>query len=682
MLSYRTIVGELLRLTGKQRVDQAFDVYEAALKMTPAAETVSDDAAIKLQVDDHALAWATAMAFESLRGWSWPYWMNVKTNPTSVTHVPLGSGLLLKNQVARDAMPLLSGAGGGFAGTVDRRGMFTPPDGRFSVEVWFRLGDKVIRPADVLDERQVSFDCGGGGEVFVRLQVDGAELVIRATSASYDDFESVKLAASLHVTGRAGVTSAAVYFAIRPYTLEGIAPVSDLVYNSKGFWMSDGRVVAMFTRKPEICWASNARHGDSGLFLAVPPERTAVRCRAGMATAVSSFHSEPEIKDADVAAEMVVPLRPAFPRELPFAYLMPRSPGTGRKSTVVESYQQADAAQRNGGLPGASLIQLLAATDVSVPAMQRLFVRKNNWIVPAVRALLVSGEMEAAFRLVSFAILGIQPNGYMPNAHGRWAFQGQVLVAAADFGRLAGRKAGGRSIAYPQIRAVAGWIMRKRREISHAPNKPAGLFPPGFSAVGGGPEYNFVDNLWAVEGLMAAVWLARLHDQHSDAEAFYEDAVKLASRLKSAIHRELEYSVLQQVPGRFQRSFDAAGAADILDLVLADESKALLRPLDWFGQLVDALSAPLGYGDNDLLAMDARGVIPARRLLLYQAQREQGISGADGLDLLASRMVTIQSAWPDMIHPGVKSGLGQLAFDPEAASLYLLLRRKLDDDGQ
>lgn len=683
MPSYKTIIGELLRLAGERPGDRAVDAYRAVLKLAPKSEQTADASTTGPQVEEHSRAWATAVAFDALRGWSWPYWINAQTNPLSPIYSPL-QPFSLRNDSARDATPLLVPEIGRLAGTLDRRGMFTPVDQRFSVEVWFRAGNEVIRPAEVLDETGVSFD--NGPSRTVRLRVGKLVLEINAEAGVAEDFEYVKMKGTISAGEGFGFESLAVYFAIRPFTLDGVTPVYDLVYNSKGFWMSESRVVALYPRKPELTWASNARQGDAGLFLSAPPDRTAVRCAAGMATAISGFHGEAGGREAH--GEVLVPLRPVFPRELPFSALVPRSE-SGRRSTV-----QARTGRRYGGRVSAfsdamraSREQLLACADTRVPWVQKLFVVKNNWIVPAVRALALEGDGSAAERILDYCLLGVQPNGYLPQAHGRWAFQGQVLTAMADLGRLGDRMDALQAMPYVRIQSIAKWLMRKRREISHAPKKPAGLLPPGITPRGMGPEYNFVDNLWAIEGLLSATWLARQHGHHGDADVYYEDATRMVSRLMDAIHRELEYSLQQLVPGRFQRPFDAVSAAEILDVMLTEEAAGLMRRGDWLDDVIGAISAGLaGAGGSEsgggLIKMDVLGIVPARRLLLLWALVDRDEAGRDELEGAAKGLMTPQGVWPDMMHLRCRSGAGQMVFDPEAAAIYLLLERKLANKGQ
>ncbi len=683
MPSYKTMIGELLRLAGERPGGHAMNAYRAMLKLAPKAEQAGDGPATGLLVEEHSRAWATAVAFDALRGWSWPYWINAQTNPLSPIYAPLPP-FTLRNHSARDAAPLLVPEIGRFAGLLDRRGMFIPVDQRFGIEVWFRAGDEVIRPAEVLEEYEVSYD--NGPLRTLRMRVGKLTLEVCAEAGVAEDFEYVKLRGAIRAGEGFGFEPLAVYFAIRPFTLDGVTPVYDLVYNSKGFWMSESRVVALFPRKPELSWASNARQGDAGLFLWAPPDRSAVRCAAGMATAVSGFHGE--AGGREVYGEVVVPLRPVFPRELPFAALVPRSE-SGRRSTVLARTPRRDRGRLAVPTEAmrASREHLLACADTRVPTVQKLFVVKNNWIVPAVRALALEGDGAAAERILDYCLLGVQPNGYLPQAHGRWAFQGQVLTAMADLGRLGDRMDALQAIPYARIQSIAKWIMRKRREISHAPKKPAGLLPPGISPTGMGPEYNFVDNLWAIEGLLSATWLARQHGHHGDADGFYEDATRMVSRLMDAIHRELEYSLQQLVPGRFQRPFDAVSAAEVLDMMLTEEAAGLMRKGEWLHDVVKEISAGLaraGGSDRDggLLKMDVRGIVPARRLLQLWWLVERNEAGRKELDGAAEKLMTPQGVWPDIMHLRCRSGAGQMGFDPEAAAIYLLLERKLTDKGQ
>jgi hypothetical protein len=624
-------------------------------------------------------------------------------------------------------MPLVLPGGNSFAGIMDRRGMVVPRDGRFAVEIWCRVGEELIVPAGVLNESAIQYD----GGTSVAISFTGGRLHISAEALALDNFQFLKVSASV-----SGVTTGlplTIYFAVRPYGLEGVTPVHDLVYNSKGFWMSESRVVVVFPRRPELSWASDARHGDAAQFLMAPPERTAVRCSAGMATAVSAFHFAPEA-NGERAIEVLLPLEPVYPREVPFAEILPGDSG-GRRSTVLPrgtglggrasagvSVDPTESSAKEASQPLAgtggrrveskslaifgqmALGQVLAAADITAPRISEILLHRNHWIVAAVRALMTESEEAAAVRLLSFCLLGMQRNGYLPQGRGKWAFQGQALTAVADFYRARGGGVDETLARYSQVKSMAKWIMRKRREVSHAPTKPAGLFPPGLSRNGIGQDYHLADNFWGIEGLQAASWLARQFGDHADADAFHADAMKFAGNVKAAIHRELEYGIMQQVPGRLHRAFDASSGAELLDLALTDEARSLLAPVDWFGGLLRSLGEPLGEGVDrgnlaegaggvPLISMDERGVYPARRLMLLFARWQVKAGGRDDideevdrignndleeLDRLSAGLTTPLGVWPETIDPGARLGCGRLLFDPEAAALYLFLGRKLN----
>jgi len=693
---FTTIIDQLMR-TASSGSDTVSDQVEHILQLLPQSEAATDAESTAAARSRLTSAWASGLAFESLRGWHWPYWINLQTNPATgiaayPSAAPFTSGLpLLQNKSARDAAPILLEQDSRFAGTMDRRAMITPPDSRFSIETWFRIGDELIIPSDISTEQSIHFANEPSAGQQWKFRTNQSTASVSATATLLEDTAFLKIAMDC----KAPSSPVIIYASIRPYHLDSIAPVHDLVYNSKGFWMSDSQVVALFTRRPDLAWASDARHGDAALFLTAPPERTAVRCAAGMATAISAFHFQP---GENAHVELYLPFAPVYPRELPLADFAGRDTPPARRRQIRQPASSAlnhpTVSQRTSSpaspLENASLIHLLAATDTANPTMQQMLVARNNWIVPAVRALVRAGHSVQAARLLGFCMLGIQRNGYLSAARGRWAFHGQMLTALADYFRLQERPPDETLATWARMRSAAKWIMRKRREVAHAPQKPAGLLPPGIGPQGQGPDYFLADNFWAIEGLCAASWLGRQFGEHAEAETFYEEAAKMSKAVQSAVHRELEFGITQQVPGRLRRSFDAAAGAELLDLALLDEAAGMLDPLDWFASLLKALSQPLRADSTDnsphMLALDQRGIRPARRILLELAKLNayRGKTGPEfwpdlqpTQDLAA--LATPQNTWSESISLPARTGLGQLHFDPEAAALYLILQRKLKE---
>lgn len=676
MSSYSTIISELARLFDLPEASATGALNRSVDKMSPQAERRLDAEVARLEAQDFTRAWATQMAFQAVPGFRWPYWINAQLSPLDIG-LPVGqSSPVLQNLTSRDCVPLLSPESGNLAGTVDRRGLVTPVDERSSLETWFLVGESLVVPACALHEAEFTYIVLDHG-IRIQWRHPLAHIEMTACAERHEDNAFIRISASVAPREAAPTT---IFFGIRPYTLHGLVPVYDLVYNSKGFWMSDSRVVALFQNKPAVSWASDGRLGDAPQFMAAPPDRTAIRCSAGLATCASAFSAKSASDAAPLRAEVLVPLMPLYPRELPLATLI--YPGGKRSSTISPARKEPASAvpvAPQNVFKATSRRQLLAASDITTRQGQENFARRNHWLVPAVRALLLQEEPAAASRLLSWSLLGQHKNGYLPQSHGKWAFPGQVLSAAFSYG---GRH-GVETIPWSAVQALAQWITRKRREISHAPKKPSGLLPPGLPRYGGAPDYNVADNIWAVEGLIAASGLARLHDHHTLADHYYDEAQQVAHQLKAALQRELEYGLAQHIPARLHRSFDAATAAELLDLALLPETLGLLQPADWFPQLIRRIRSPLdSFLTNDrapitLLQMDSRGLFPARRLMLLYAEEMLEMDPAQPLDSLEHHLSTSAGVWPEAIHPLTRRGTGVHPFDAEAAALHLLLLGKV-----
>jgi len=671
MPGFTSIINSLLRILPTEVVS---GVSKAVSKLHPRSENLSDATVNRQAFEEFARQWHTRHAFEACRGWHWPFWMNAHRSPASTSHLNPANNFLLANLRARDAA-IVPGLDRTFTGTFDPRGMLTPRGEKFSIETWFRLGkDETFFPADQVAPDGVSHEISES-HVTVFFRHDGKRFSIRASAEQIDEFQFIRLQVRCINEPETAPCAISICFSIRPYHTRSVAPLQDLVYNSRGFWMSESRIIAWLPVRPDESWASDAAHDDAAFFLNNPPERTAVRCAAGMATAVSVLHFPAEA-DREPIAELIVPLEPIVSRSFPFmelgAYLKskPLSKGSGIPGTMND-------------LAAVCRSQLSGATDYSHAGMREEFNRNNHWLLAAVKALLAAEEFEHAAGLLGFAGLSMQKNGYMAVSGGRWALHGMYLVALAEFYEMTKKPVDGSIASYPQIRSVARWIMRKRREVSHAPEKPRGLLPPGVTASGVGTEYNLVDNFWGLEGLAAASALARMHQEHADADNFRKESERYAARISAAVHRELEYGLSQLVPSRLQRAFDASSAAELLDLALMPTARRLLKADDWLSRVVDYLNSPLPYqtvhhSNIAFRRIDENGIRPANHMMLCLTMLVLNHRDYQKTYKRLENLRTNMGIWTEALDPATGMGCGDAAMDIEATAIYLLLARHVE----
>jgi len=429
--------------------------------------------------------------------------------------------------------------------------------------------------------------------------------------------------------------------------------------------MSDSRIIAWSPQKPAQSWASDYAHGDAAFFFEHPPERTAVRCSAGMATGLSIIEPDSSDQAAAVVAELIVPAEPAVSRTFPFAEFLGR-----RKSARFSAGPAVSDA------PSAPLLQqLLTATDFTSAALRENFPASRPWLAATVSVLHKHGEAAAAERLLRYGFLSLQKNGYLQASGGSWLLHGEVLAAMGWYYARQNTGWNEQLVAYSNVRAVARWIMRKRREVAHSPGKPKGLLPPGLTRSGQGTAYNLADNLWALEGLAAAATLARMAGEHHDADVFRKDSQAYAARISAAIHREIEFGFSQLVPGRLFDTYEPETAAEILDLVILPEARTLLKTMDWFDKLLMDLTHPTGDMQAELVVrnVDRHGFQPARRLLLAQALRESEPALAQQISEETQMLHTAWGLYSDRCAMPGRRQCGNSFISLEATALSLLM---------
>lgn len=650
-------------------VNAGTDIYNSMLRLYPASESLTTRAQIQELVQNELRAWHTRQVYNACRGWQWPHWINLQVHPASLAYSSSATQAPLRNVHGREAYPV-TGKSSEFAGYLDRRGMFVPPGGRFSIETWVYVGDTLLCPANVLNESNFKYTYSKHG-ASVSMTFGAATLQVSSHSFEMDNATYVRLSATaeMPVSDNRPVS---VLFAIRPYSLESVIQLKDLVYNSKGFWMSDSRIIAWSLQRPHTAWASNAELGDAALFIDHPPERTAVRCSAGLATAISLHQSETV---GAHSADMVIPVEPALAKTFPFAPILRElSNRQAGKSTPKEIVTNSDNADDITGF----ILPLL--TDVTKSEVRADLEKQHHCFASLVTALCKQERYDRAASVLNLVLLSIQRNGTLDFAHGHWELYGQLLVSLKAFKEFSPSANHSHVLAYSQIRLLARWIIRKRRAVATSPNKPKGLLPPGLTRTGIGIEYNVVDNLWSIEGLAAAADLARMFNEHQDADIYKKEAEILAHRLSAAIHRELEYSIDQLPPGRLYRGFDVDSASELLDLAFLPNTRRMMGNVEWFTKLTSYLATKASEiarsTATPLRNIDRYGFHPARRLLLALAVRQNNPALAAELNVENASLHTSLGLWNSCVNPTSGLGCGSTFVDLEATSLIATISKK------
>lgn len=675
MPSFSSLLNSLLRVYPSE---QAEALFRAMQKLHPSGESLSDGRQAAEDFLRLVEGRRTLHAWQMHQDWYWPYWVRLQTSAESPASADPSTGLVLENRAARSARPV-EGAPGRFAGLIDPRGMVTPACSLYSVECWMLLDGKLYVPASVTGRSGIVITTHG-----VQLPIATGQFHIDARAVEVDGEIFLRLTARYDApqTGTPdGLPAGMIYFAVRPYNMERVTLLHDLVYNSKGFLMSDNRVIGWMPRRPDQVWVSNAANGDAGHFVAHPPERTAMRCGAGLATAMLGF----EVPAGGGAAEIFLPAQPQVAKSFPFLSL-----ARAARPPATESIQHTPVLVLGDGTDGVSelynrsLSHLYALAEPSAPFVRQLLEDDPSAVHAITQTFLTQGEHAIAGRFLQQQFLGIQKNGTLSGAIGFWAAPGQLLQAIAQYYRCTARPAEESQFPYQKVRRLARWIFRKRRELSHAPQKPKGLLPPGRGADRAGLDYHFTDNFWALQGLCAAQWLARHYGEHRDAEIIRAEIDKYTRQINAAIHHALEYSQNHVLPINGYRQHAGSSSVRLLELALMPEAFALLKPHEWMTRLLDFLTAPLtpGSASMELRRVDETGVRPGDRALLAHATLLLSYKSRYTLAADLQSLTTESGTWCDTLNQKTREGTapGLIGLAATAGYLNFITARYVQED--
>jgi len=188
----------------------------------------------------------------------WPYWVYETTQPTSSAFTNYGSLPLMSNSSHRS----WTSVGFPFSKTkciVDPKGLLSLSKRQWSIDLWMSHGDTLtslskLTPIQTFDQRT--------GVVTTSATHNGIYLSSDVLLYQLKDpFELAVNRVTLTNTSDTPI-SFSFYFALRPYTREGVSPISSIVYHSSQAFIIDNKLGVIFDKTPDNIVCLNNKDGD------------------------------------------------------------------------------------------------------------------------------------------------------------------------------------------------------------------------------------------------------------------------------------------------------------------------------------------------------------------------------------------------------------------------------------
>lgn len=670
-------VSHLRRNFALPRLDPYLDALRALNRPGDVSVTSGEVGPIALE---HIRGVLTRQAVCACPDWVWPHWMEERRTRANRAFTPLAPPMPWTNTTRRNWLTLAAPNGRGEA-LVDPRGLVTPRRGGLSVDVWLKAAGQIVAPSRLSDARvDQQFD-PAAMRVTTGFGEGGLQLTSEVEVIEWEEMELALVSVGVANVTDDDVLEDHVVVALRPANPEGVAPIRDLTYNSRGFFLSGNDLTAFFPQRPDCSSASNFARGDAAQQLNGPGAETQTHCPAGLANAASLFaiHLRPGERRS---FSVVLPLQECNPRFFPFDRFLHERTEASREAASTDWRRAAGHACRCEPPDATLAAATKGALATVLSAGQR--VRQAGATGPEDRkafaawtdlceGLDAAGLHDNAGHLIEFIELHLSRSGFWGMQAGEWDSTGRALQSVWEHCRLSGDRASIGRLA-TGIKTAAAWTRRKIREAGPTGNRPLGTLPAGLAPEPGLPvDHHFSHAFWCLRGLDIAVLVAREVGDNEGARLSEDAAAALRRDLATTLNRELEFGG-NPYPG-YAPSRGGLSGANLAAMIPAP----LLAPerAPWMRALADALCRRwLGNGDEPAVS-PIEGITLARCLLRLGDARAFAVLRS------VAAMAPHPGCWPDQYNPATSGGCGREGHDPRAAALWLAAMREVfvDDRG-
>jgi hypothetical protein len=611
------------------------------------------------------------VALQGLHGWIYPYAFLRQLDPDDPAFIPRAHLSVMMNVTHRnwtaignpecDTEPI-----------VDPRGMLTFIPNGWSLDVWVRVGGRLVVPSGVEGVTQ-KLEQGNpvvqtvvpfpGGLLSLTAFTVGRSAHCRITVIRTPD-----LGASLEVIA-----------AVRPFNPEGVSLIHTLSYESVANTLRvNASECLRFSRIPERVLLSSFDEGDvalqlgSGRTVGLP---AAVECSVGFATGAAVFpvgENEHEFRvtvSCDVGEVKESPQIEVPPGEAHAKWVEYR---TGAMEFLTPDDTLND-------LFRASLSTVMQLTD-GCTITPGPFTYHQFWFRDAAAMLLAldkTGGGRYADRVIRDFPRWQTRSGFYRSQQGEWDANGQALWTVWQHALYseAGRETAERLL--KSMKRGVTWIDRSRVKAGRRGEPvPEGLLPAGLSAEHLGlADYYYWDDFWALAGIRAYIALCEMMHGEEHAESARELHLSFEQSLDRALMSSEALLGRKAIPAGPQRALDCG----MIGSIVAVYPLQVLSP--WDARVTDTLDVLLsrffqrGMFFQDFVHSGLNTYLTLQVAHVFLYRREQGEFLKIFREVISRSSPTF--SFPEAIHPTTGGGIMGDGHHGWTAAEVVLLGREM-----
>ncbi len=624
----------------------------------------------------HARGLINTRAIQHNLDWIWPFWVEKQFNPNDPSFIPRGFSFSHINLTHRNwtavGHPDLS-----VYPLVDPRGLVTPLYDGWSLDFWIieDKGDSLFKSGSLFPSKN--------GDVDQQLEMT-ANLSVKTICRK--DQKEITTSVQLLTGPTRPVLEIAIdaktdqsgwlVVALRPYNPEGIEFIDNIYYEkSLPAWRVNKTTPVLFSEVPEKVVFSNYQHGDAVHHLKDPGNLKHIECKVGMATAAALF---PIAAGTKQTLKTHVPLDHV---ESTRAYRAVATSGRNWKQALQGTAGLSIPDKKIEFTYNAAMRTLLLLSSYEV--VPGPYTYNRFWFRDAclmLHALLVSGCINRAQRLLDKFPARQKLSGYFQSQEGEWDSNGQVLWIMERFFKLSGQPL--KQEWLDAIFSGADWIQKKR--VMKTPEaRHHGLLPAGFSAEHFGPnDHYFWDDFWGLAGFNAAARLAGHHDDISGRHKYAVYARDLENAIFTSIEKIPEQFCLGCIPASPYRRMDSGAIGSLVaDYPLRLTERGNLRIMKTVDYLIDNCFCKDGFFQD----MIHSGINPYLTLSIAQTLLRNNDDRFQKLIQVTADFASSTGQWPEAIHPATGGGCMGDGQHGWAAAEWIMMIRNLfvrEEDNQ
>lgn len=663
MLNLQTLLRIAHWISPRLKLDESGKFFELTAKFGQPAEFAMPIEILSLGIKMFSRGLYTALVYQTKTEWKWPYWLERQGNPLDPAFQSVAHLIINQNRVFRN-WTILGMPNSDHRLVVDQAMMMTPHRDGYSIEVWVEYNGKLVclgNPNQPEIANRKTFDTS-----FPRIkqQADYFEtfsirqdVFVSTVAGSHAAFSQLKI---LNTTGKKQKLN--VFICIRPYNVEGIAPIHSLQFDRKNnIWIADKFNALYLTIPHSHSYCSNEETGDLWNKHNEMKPSHSVSCEKGLAHGASKYALELSA-DEMISLDFLMPM---FDDKRPeildwsdsslFEYEKAKKRFENKWSRYTSDKMKIHLPDQDMNLLTEKCINYQSVFAQEEFISPGFFIYNDFWFRDSaflLQVLLKTGQFASVKSVLKTYPSRQHSDGFFESQEGEWDSNGEALWIVGKYYRYTRDKDLVLSL-WQNLISGARWIQKKR--LSHSSDKSVmGLLPAGFSAEHFGQnDYYFWDDFWSLAGYQELLFLAEELGKTKDLnwlklehESFSKTVIEAAE--KNILKNE---GLLTASP---KRSFDAGAIGTISAIsplqIVENHHEAMLRTGEKLLEkylFKNCFYHPVAHtGINIYLTLHLRHLeITKHDFRFWDNMKSVG------------ELATENGTWPEGIHPQLNGGV-------------------------